>query len=161
MAENFITGNKEISFKQIVLSHLQKILEISTHELRDSSRTVTHSNFTEEVEHEDTRISYVQAVESLAYILQPYFDKEIKEVYKKSIKYITAFNYEMKELLKEHVKKVLEENTDLKDDDLSYNYYTQIKLRYAKELFAGLNLFMERKNYLTPADYISRKTKKK
>ncbi len=66
----------KLDFKQIVLSHLKKILEISTHELRDSTSIIIQGNFNQTSFQEDTRYAYIQSIENLAYVLFPYFDEK-------------------------------------------------------------------------------------
>jgi len=145
---SYYRGSKDsIEFRQIVLQHIQKILEISSRELRDRSRIIQHERYAEGVEEEDTRYSYIQAIENFAYILLPYFDKEMKEIYKKCIKVISGFGFEVLEVLKEEFKEV-ELDGDTKKEDA---FILEMRIRYSKDLFCNLNLLLKRQDYLQKA----------
>ncbi len=154
-------SDKELSFKQLVLSQIQKILNLSYHELRDSSRTITHANFTEQVEHEDTRRSYIQSVKALAILLQSKFDKDMKEKYKKSIEILRSYSYELEKKYKEKIEKIKKENPDLDKNYFNYDYFVEVKVVCAEDLFSELNLFLNRINYLTVPDYTSSRNPKR
>ena len=149
---SYANQEKSLEIKQVILKHLQTILEISSHELRDTTRKYYHSNQTIYEEHEDTRFSYCQAIENLAYVLMPYFDKKIKEIYKEKIKIFHSFDFEILEFpeIKKLFDKVKENN---KDANLQQKFLTEMKIRYAKELFYELNLLLKRNNYLAKAVY--------
>ncbi len=140
----------KLEFRQIVLSHLKRILEISSHELRDSTREITTSHSVNVIEQEDTRLAYVQAIENLAFVLKPYFDEKIQEVYDDCIEVTSAFPYEVKLILKEEYDKVLE---DTGKDNLSKEFTAEMKVRYAKELFIELNMLLHRNDYLKSSIY--------
>jgi len=143
-------GESKLEFRQIVLEHLKKILEISSSELRDKTIIRNHGTFTETIENEDTRLSYLQSIENLAYILLPYFDEEMKNVYDKCIKIVNNFDYEVKIILKETYEKICK---DSGKKDLGKTFVLEMKLKYAKELFVALNLLLNRNNYLKTAVY--------
>ncbi len=144
MVGKFDTSDK-LEFRQIVLGHIKKILEISSRELRDDSQEVIHSNFTMTSIKEDTRISYLQAIENLAYILIPHFDKDIKKIYDEEIKIITGFDYEIKKLLKKEYEEIKKET---KETELGDRFIIEMKIKSAKKLFVGLNLLLKRNQYL-------------
>lgn len=103
-------NNSKLEFREIVLGHIKRILELSTHELKDGSHSVSHANYTQVVIEEDTRMSYVQAIENLCYVLLPHFDKKMTEEYEKCIDVITGFGYEVRDILKEHYEKFNSQN---------------------------------------------------
>lgn len=140
----------KLDFKQIVLSHLKRILEISSKELRDTTRRIESLNHTQTVEQEDTRLSYIQSIENLSYVLIPYFDDQIQEVYDKCIKIINAFSYEIKTLLKKTYDKV---SAEVGKEDLGNSFVLEMKLKYAKKLFIALNLLLKRNDYLKGSLY--------
>jgi len=84
MANMFRTSKKDkLEFKDIVLSHLKKILEITTQEFRGGYIKETPSgDFILKEYVPDTRKCYIQAVESLSDILLPQFDEKTKKVSK-------------------------------------------------------------------------------
>ena len=55
METTSINNFEKLEFRQIVLGHIKRILEISSHELRDTTTHTTHANYSETIEHEDTR----------------------------------------------------------------------------------------------------------
>ena len=149
---------KTRDFGGILFQHLEGILEISRSELKDTTRIISQGNQVVKEEREDTRISYIQAIENLAYILKPYFDKNIKEVYKKCIKIITAFKFEMIDILKEEHKNIYDKiSKGIKDEEeikeKLEEFIIPIKLRHTKELFSELNMLLKRQNYLAKAVY--------
>jgi len=146
------TFSEKLEFRQIVLGHLKRILEISSHELRDSTTITTHGSYTSTEIREDTRNSYVQSIENLAYVLLPYFDENIQPIYDKSIKVINAFAYEIREqMFKEQYKKICSETNKVKISDKIFA--VEMKLKYAKKLFVALNLLLKRNDYLKTAVY--------
>ena len=143
-------GNDKLEFRQIVLKHIQRILEISSSELRDKTIVRNHGNYSETIENEDTRQSYMQAIENLAYILMPYFDDEVLVVYEKSERIINAFGYEVKRILKKTYERIKEETGK---EDLGNAFIIEMKLKYAKKLFIALNKLLNRNDYLKSAVY--------
>ena len=95
----------KLEFRQIVLGHIKKILEISSHELRDTTRFILHPNHTDTIEQEDTRFSYIQAIENLAYILMPYFDEPMYKLYVKSMRVINAYDFQIQKMFIQEVEK--------------------------------------------------------
>jgi len=140
----------EISFREIILAHLKKILEISNSELRDKTIVRNHGQYSETVENEDTRLSYIQSIENMSYALIPYFDKEMQKVYDECIEVITSFPYELKETFKEEIE---EAKQKLNKEKIPLEYYTEIKIHYAKKLFIELNKLLKRNDYLKTAVY--------
>jgi len=143
-------GNDKLEFRQIVLKHIQRILEISSNELRDKTIVRNHENYSETIENEDTRQSYIQAIENLAYILMPYFDDEMLKVYEKCERIINAFSYEVKRILKKTYERIKEETGE---EDLGNAFAIKMKLKYAKKLFIALNKLLNRNDYLKSAVY--------
>lgn len=84
--DQFITNKDKLEFRHIVLEQHKAILEIARKEFKkDNVTTITHTNYEQEVRHEDIRKCYIQAVEQLAFILLPYFDNKIQKVYDECI----------------------------------------------------------------------------
>ena len=149
--DQFVSSNQEgTNFREIVLNHLRRILEISSSELRQK----TIVNFTPHGEQtkqeEDTRESYIQAVEALAIVLLPYFDKDMTKVYDNSEKVINAWNYEIEEMFSKEIKEIKEK---LEIDNISNKYYIKLRIKHAKILFKELNLMLKRQDYLKSASF--------
>ena len=150
MAISKTPGTDKLEFRFIVLTQIKSILDLSSSELRNTTKTIIHSNHTETIENEDTRYAYIQSIENLAYILSPYFDKTIKPKYKESIGVINSLPFE---ILKKFKKEFDETYKATKDDDLENWFPLRIKIRYAKELFYELNQLLKRQSYLNSAVY--------
>ena len=148
-SHGFITSDKKMDFRQIVLFHLKKILEISNKELADLSYEEVRPNSVVIIHKEDTRRSYIQSIENLAYILLPYFDNKIKEVYKKCIKVINFYGYEIRKEFKKELEEIKKESGKEGEKEL----YIEFKIKYAKELFCALNLLLKRNDYLKSQVY--------
>jgi len=148
--EQFITSKQKVEFREIVLAHIRRILEISSKELRDTTRQITKGQYTNVVEQEDTRFSYIQAIENLAYVLIPYFDEEIEEVYKECIKVINSFDFDLQNDFEEEIKRIKKLK---KIERLPDEYFITKKIEYAKKLFCELNLLLKRNDYLKSSVY--------
>lgn len=140
----------KLEFRQIVLGHIKRILELSSHELRNSTRHIIHPNHTDTIEQEDTRYSYIQSIENLSYVLIPYFDKKMRDVYDKCIEIINAFGYEIKRNLKKTFERIKEETGK---EDLGNAFVLEMRLKYAKKLFIELNMLLKRNDYLKSSVY--------
>jgi len=151
-SERFGKKGDRLDFRQIVLGHLKQILEISSHELRDMTYTTNHSNFTETTYQEDTRLSYIQSIENLAYILIPYFDEKIQEVYDDCIAVLDGYSFDIKKWFNEEIENFKAE-TGRNEQDFSNAFVLNIRLRYAKILFRNLNLLLKRVDYLKSVVY--------
>jgi hypothetical protein len=150
VSDTWANRNETLEFREIILTHLKRILEISSHELRNTSREVVTSNSVLKIEEEDTRLSYVQAVENLSYVLVGHFDDEIKKVYKEYISIITGFDYEVMSKLKEIYDETCKQTGR---EVIIKGFVLEMKIRYAKKLFCELNLLLKRVDYLSSAVY--------
>ncbi len=142
--------NDGLEFRQIVLSHIKRILEISSRELKDHTKQTIQSNLIQTLESEDTRLSYIQSIENLAYVLLPYFDKDMKKVYEECIEIINLYGFKIREKFKkefEELGKHVNQDTALKV------FAIQIRLKYGKKLFRELNLLLYRVDYLKATIY--------
>ncbi len=145
-------GDK-LEFRQIVLGHLKRILEITSRELRDNTQTIIRPDHSEVSFREDTRISFIQSIESLSQVLLPYFDKKIQDVYDVEIKIMNGWEYEIKKLKKEIRDKII---ADIKEEGImitDQDFVIKMKLISAKRLFSELNLLLKRNDYLKRATY--------
>jgi hypothetical protein len=143
------TYNNQIEFRSIVLEHIKKILDLSTHELRNQTIELIKEHHTQLVINEDTRISYVQSVENLAYVLLPYFDDRITDTYKRCILIMTAHGHEVRKHLKKSYNLLKQDGKA----DIDKSFVINARLKYAKKLFCELNLLLHRCDYLKSAMY--------
>lgn len=133
--------NQNISFKDIMLRHLQKIAQMSCQEFTGgywNSKPMSMGSVatTMEVYVPDTREAYSNAIDCLHDLLIPYFDKQCNEE-------IKVVEEKLEKLRKESYHKL--ENGTEKFDKQSYrNGKVQIK-RY---LLRALTCFLYRKKYL-------------
>ena len=160
----------ELSFKEIVLTHLKKILELSTVEFRGGyKKTIVQGNMSFKEYVPDSRSCYYQAIENLAYVLVPHFDEIMDSKFEE---YETAIK-NLSETLKEKRKKKLKEDWEFEvkcskekgrsppkeidyeikfrkfteGDDFQY-WLTQYKLLESQKLFKELNKLLKRRSYL-------------
>ena len=147
---NYGYNENKTEFRDTVLKQVEKILEISASELRDNSKSVVTVNSLQVVKEEDTRISYLQAIENLAYILMPYYDEQMNKVFKKCMEIINAFSFEIIKKHKEDYEDLLKETKEL---DLKEYFSMRIRLKNGKELFVELNLLLKRVDYLSSTIY--------
>ncbi len=110
MTEEFIVNNDKLEFKTIVLEHLKNILNITC----------------KIGEYEGKVSCYIDAVESLADCLLPFFDEEMEKAYK-------SYNAEIEK----------EENN---------NSVRKLK-KVGRDLFRETNKLMGRKDYLKGTIY--------
>lgn len=141
---------KEIEFREIVLSHIRRILELSSHELRNATRTIMYSNTTQVEEAEDTRLSYVQAIENLSYVLMPYFDSAMQKVYAECIPILTGFDFDICKNLNQEYKRI---SAEIGKENIQKLFALEMKLRYSKKMFYELNLLLKRNDYLQQSVY--------
>ena len=144
------TKDDKIEHSQIIMGHIKKILEIASHELRASERILMLENSKQIIESEDTRISFCQAVEMLAYSCRPYTDDTMTKFYEKNIDYLQGFGWEILEKLPYgELKKRINEATGDKKQDL----IIACQVRVAKKLFIELTDLLKRKDFLKGSIY--------
>jgi hypothetical protein len=145
----------KIEFREIVLGHIKRILDISSSDLRDKTIIKNHGNFSETIENEDTRRSYIQSIENLSYVLIPYFDDEMQKIYDECEPIINSFKYVLVKNFKEDYDKIIYDKLidDNKKKNLVEVFCIEMKLKYAKKLFVALNMLLKRNDYLKSAVY--------
>lgn len=175
-SSQFITGKDKIGFREIVLGHLKKILEISCSEFRGGYwKEINHGNYFTKEYVPDQRACYIQAVGSFSDVLLPHFDKQMQKDYveiQKKIKNIKQTleaerNKELKEEWEFECKKAKVKGTNppeeieleeqmrkpLEGGEATIQRFTQRKLDLHKELFQKLNLLLRRVDYLKGTIY--------
>jgi|TARA_R100000501_G_C2626860_1_gene120650 hypothetical protein len=158
MGEGFVTNQEKLSFKEIVLQHLKKILELSTNEFRGGFYNTIYDSrggYTKQYIG-DSRKVYVQSVESLSMILIPYFDKKMNDFFEKYEKDLKGMEKKVKELVNKRIEeeKKIGVDTIKKDFQGVVNYNVSLKhLGLAHKLFKELNFLLKRVNYLKSAIY--------
>lgn len=139
-AEEYQGKNKEASFRSIVLNHLSKISLISTKEFREGywNKKPTSTGggvYMSETYIEDTRDSYINAIDFLYDCLLPHFDEDMEKAGKK-------INKDLDNALK-NAKEKKTKKSDWIDD----------KLLNKRKLFQELNLLLYRLKYLAASKY--------
>lgn len=138
MVEKDIKQKKE-TLSDIILQHLKKILELSTHEFCGGyEKEVVIDNRRSTIYVPNSRKQYIQAVESLSDVLLPFFDKEIQKPSNEIIKKIDSITAAMEK--KEDT--LIKRNKEL--SDIEIRYYTKNKLKLCRQLFRELNHLIER-----------------
>ena len=128
----FSYGKTSISFREIVLRHLAKIVGLGVAEYRKGytekkPMKIGGSIFELEKYHEDGREVYSNAVDSMFDIVQPYFDKDMKEV------------------VKNHREELEKIDRDIKDNE----EFLEEKMFSKRKLWQQLNIFLKKKDYLS------------
>ncbi len=145
MSDYYVGKDDKVDFKQIVLGHYKRILEITTNEFTGGYYNYIYlNNTTNKTYVTDKRAEYTQAVESLALALYPHFDEQMKKDYQKYLKHQG-----------ELYKKYSDEEGFIRHTEEGNN-----KLRYSielleviKELFRDLSSLMYRLDYFKTASY--------
>lgn len=134
-------GKDKLSFKLIVLQHLQKILGYSSCEFRGGyfeEKAIMNGNATIQVYISDTREVYSNAIDSFYDVLFPHFDKVMK----------TA-GEEKETEVEDCYKEIFEsEEYKEKDHDWKKQSYRNEKVKIKRKLFRELCSFLYRKKYL-------------
>ena len=133
----YISKQKEKkTFRDLVLSHLNKILELSCDEFKGGyTQKVVKGNCVEEVYIPDSRKRISQAIEFFSFLLQPFYDKDMNDKSKK---------------IKDEVKKNLKE---FDENKIERDKFRIKKLRCMMNLFEELNFLLKRKDYLKGESY--------
>ena len=142
MADFYTSKDDAITHSAIAHELLKKIvIELGTKEFRGGYQKPIINNGTTYMDYiTDSRAEYIQGVESLADLLLPQYDEEMKKIaeqYEEEVR-------EMEEVL---------ENKDIKMGDKEHIDLIRNKLRLARILFRELNLLLKRTNYLKANAY--------
>ena len=130
------TEKQKKTFRDILFTMLNKILELSCDEFRGGyTQKVIKGNFVEEIYIPDARRRISQAIEFFSYLLQPFYDKDMEKVAK-----------ENKEKAKTNLKKFNDKKIDR--DTFRIN-----KLNLMMKLFEEQNHLLKRKDYLKGEAY--------
>lgn len=141
---------EQLEFRQIILAYIKKILDIASTELRNHTRQVITSNFSNIVQDEDTRISYIQAIENLSYVLTPYFDIDMQKTFNECIPILTGYHFEVRELLSKEYNEI---KVRCDKEKIIKSFAIEMKVKYAKKLFIALNQLLKRNDYLKASVY--------
>ncbi len=137
----FSQGNDQLSFRAIILNHLQKIMAFASVEFRGGyyteRRVSPSSNETVRVYVPDSREIYSNAIEVFADTLFPHFDDTMKNE-EESIE-------KDKAKLKQTMGKKMNDNTATKSEMFDYR---QSKASLNKKLYRHLSSFLFREKYL-------------
>ncbi len=142
-------GKKDgMSWREIILEHVRKILECSRTEFRGGFWNESGNNPPIRTYIFDTRATYINGVNSLADVLLPFFDEDMQKV----------FDDHEEKVTKEKIKEQLEE--DYGKEEIDRIETTALKLQlvkyrlaYARKLFQELNKLLRRTDYLKSAIY--------
>jgi hypothetical protein len=148
----------KLTFQQIVMRQVRIIQDISSKELRDSSKTIKNFMGEQTIESEDTRISYLQAVEMLGSLLSPYFlNKKISDNFDS---FCEANDTELKEALKDEEfklnAKTIFGNDFKKDKNLLEKvniFLLNEKIKLARKMFRELIKLFKDQDFLANESY--------
>lgn len=147
----------KITFRDIILTHLRKISQFASVEFRGGYWEIKpdpkpNSNIDYKIYIPDTREVYSNAVECLADMLAPYFDKEMKQAEEIAIKEDKKA-YEDNTIIKQSErndrtpKEAREDDRSFKDIWKRVDYRTE-RAKINRKLFRALCKFLYRKKYL-------------
>lgn len=124
----------EDTFKDIILQHLKRILELSTMEFRGgyNKETIVDNKVVMEYV-PDTRKQYIQSIQSLSDVLVPRFDEDMK----KSSDKIDGAIKKLEEDMEKRKEKLVDK--DVRECVLK-------KLALCRELFREINYFLYRED---------------
>ena len=138
-AEQYSGGEEKTSFREIVLQHVKRITVISSKELRGGyNETKVTGNLSHSIYVPDSREEYGNAVNCLADLLLPHFDKKMRIAESRTDK---DFEKERSSLVKEFKEK----ETNYSD---TKQRVSVAKLNSRRKLFRALMKFLHRKKYL-------------
>lgn len=128
-----------LNFRTICLEHYRRILNLGSREMRgghyeERVKTTQHGSYIEKTYVEDTRESYISAIDNLAIALSPHFDKQMEQE-----------RLEIKNKIKLLKEKYYAGN-EWKDKQTK-DIYRAERLKVKQELFEHLSSFMKRKRY--------------
>lgn len=144
---------EKTEFREIILSHIKKILELSTSELRNTSKTITGTHFTQIVDNEDTRISYIQSIKSLSYVLKPYFDTKITEKYGENMKLLKLMDFEIVEKYEDRIEEIKKHLKTKQAENYDSLFCSNKRVECAEVIFEELNLLLHRNDYLKKSTF--------
>jgi hypothetical protein len=147
---NTYTKPNVLDSQQIFLSFYQKTLELSLHELKPCEKTIIFDNSKQVIEQEDTRISFIQSVEMLAFALKPFYDTEMKKVYNANIKILGGLAYEIEKTFDDEDFKGYYQKSNIETKNHLIIFW---QLRKAKLIFSELTELLKRINFLKSATY--------
>jgi hypothetical protein len=152
-----------LSYQQQVLKQIDKIQNISAKELRDSSKVVKNLIGEQTLEAEDTRYSYLQAVETLGSMLSPYFNTNVGQDFDN---FCSLFDMELVEALndKDYIKELGEFfniqgdiSTKINNDNKLQNqanvYFLNDKIKCARRMFRSLVKLFKDNDFLAGESY--------
>lgn len=140
----------EKSFSDIVLTQIEKILEISQTELKDKSKFSIQQNSASFITEEDSRKSYIQSVVGLGYILTPYFDEKMNKFYNNVSHLFIDYNYE---IISKEEKEYNKFKENLGEKATEKEFCMKLKLQASKNYFIELNKLLKRQDYLSSSIY--------
>jgi hypothetical protein len=125
---NYISSDKKVDIKDIIMEHIKAILTISRREFRSSYTTVIEKDgIRQDIVVPDTRKEYYQSVESLCDVVSPNYDEE-------TTKFENSILMDLNNLLKS-------EGEETED-------YIVGKFKLMRKMFRQLNKLLYSKSYL-------------
>jgi len=149
-SENFSYG-KPATFKDVVIRQLQKVAELSCHELRGGYfATITDKKGTEkEIWIEDSRESYSNGIQTLGILLIPKYDKTMNEKYKKHQEQLLKLKNDFLEAASIDETEIMGEGFyESTKDKVLLEQYKIRKLQLFHELFSQLSMQLGRLNWM-------------
>ena len=128
-SENSFIANDKLEFRQIVLSHIRNILNLSLRSNRDGEKLSLYFN----------------SIEALADVLIPFYDEQMS-------KEIEQFEKTLKEIQKENNEKLMKLTPLAYRCEYKGIHYAKKKSAY-RNIFRKLNILLKRNDYLKSSVY--------
>ncbi len=140
--EKYGSDKSELSIREIILRHIRKISDLSCQELTESyweERPVKIGSGVSIIKkyHPDLRCAFINAVDFLFYLIDPYTTKDKKGIFKKEVGKL----------------KKSEDSKWKSSKDESQSDWTDKKLDIQKKLFSEIMLFLNRIKFFQSDDY--------
>lgn len=141
-ADNYSpASNEKVSFRSIIMRHLQRIIELGSKEMRGGfweTRPSPVSNIPLRTYVPDSRAAYINAIKNLSHMLFAHFDEQMAKDEREILESVAKKRKALNEAAEENKYK-----SEAKDA-----YYPKLVLEDYEKLYRSLCTFLKRKKYL-------------
>lgn len=160
--------DSKLTYQQIVMRQIKIIQDISSKELRDSTKTIKNLIGEQTLEAEDTRYSYLQSIDMLGSLLFPYFPEK-----KENAEDINSSFDEFTELYDLELVKAIDDEDFIKELGMFFDeeelkekiendeglrtqvnvYFLNYKIKVARKIFRELVKLFKDLDFLSSENY--------
>lgn len=159
-------NDTKITFQQVIFKQITIIQDITKKELRAGDKIIKNLVGEQTIEGEDTRYSFLQAVELLGSLLSPYFGKVGEgTISNKFEQFCVVYDMELKEayedkdfqkLVADAFAKTITKDQLIKDEGLQMElniFFLNYKVKEARKIFRDLVKLFKDNDFLTGESY--------